>query len=442
MKKALTNAREGIKKWYAGSGTNPMKEQYYDTKSSPQWTYALGGVCAAVIFVVYYLVSFFFCLDPGLQDIKSHTDFALDFYLKKENFIEAWTRMPYMFWHFFVKILVSKFNFPEADAASITNAAFGVFCFAATAWFLYRVIRYYTGRNNLAMALVGSIALSFAGPLHCMFFGDAYTGGAFSSNPMHNPTHMAVKGFGILLFMAGVDIIRSYKELEPIFFCKKGLYFKFGLFLFLSTLTKPTFMYMLLPAGFLFIVADLIASAVKRDKYTGKIWGACWRIAIACIPSLIYLALEYFAFYFWGDATNSSKLVFTTPFLVWKFYSLSIRKSVLLGMCFPIWMVITNPGYFIKTTEGRLSLIGYAVGVLEFSFIAESGDRMDAGNFSWCMMAGMGLLFATSVVRLIMKSMERKESFKHALYVMASWFLLALHVYSWLYYYGVFREIL
>ena len=35
-------------------------------------------------------------------------------------------------------------------------------------------------------------------------------------------------------------------------------------------------------------------------------------------------------------------------------------------MCFPIWMVLTNLGYFSKSEEGRLSVLGYAFGVLEF----------------------------------------------------------------------------
>lgn len=442
MKKTIGSVCGKVKKWYEDSGCNPLKEQYYDTKASAQATYILGAVFAVLVFVIYYLISFFFYLDNGLQDIKAHTRFAMNFYLEWDKFFEAWKRMPYLMWHIIVKMLVSRFGFPEADAASFTNAIFGVFFFFVVTFLLYKLTRYYTGRKNLLISLVGAMALTFAGPLCCMWYGDAYFGGSFSINPMHNPTQTAVKGFGILLFMAGVDIIRKYKNLDTIFFSSKLLYFRFGLFLFLSTIAKPTFMYMLLPAGMVVILTDMIVSAIKKDRNLGKIWGACWRITVACIPSLMYLLLEYFAFYFWGDATNNSSVIITTPFLVWKIYALSIRKSVFLGMCFPLWMVITNPGYFFRQIEGRLSLASYFIGTAEFSFLAESGERMDAGNFAWCMMSGMLVLFVIAAQRLILRTTEKKEGMTHVVYVIFSWFLLFLHVFSWLYYYGVFREML
>ena len=111
-------------------------------------------------------------------------------------------------------------------------------------------------------------------------------------------------------------------------------------------------------------------------------------------------------------------------------------------MCFPIWMLLTNPGYFYKTTEGRLGVLGYLTGVLEFSVLAESGSRKDAGNFAWCMMAGMTIFFAVSVCRLILSTMQKKCGARHAAYVIFSWFLLFLHVYSGLSLYDVFAGIL
>ncbi len=105
-------------------------------------------------------------------------------------------------------------------------------------------------------------------------------------------------------------------------------------------------------------------------------------------------------------------------------------------------MLLTNPGYFYKTTEGRLGILGYLTGVLEFSVLAESGSRKDAGNFAWCMMAGMTIFFAVSVCRLMLSTMQKKRGAGHAAYVIFSWFLLFLHVYSGLSLYNVFAGIL
>ncbi len=105
-------------------------------------------------------------------------------------------------------------------------------------------------------------------------------------------------------------------------------------------------------------------------------------------------------------------------------------------------MVVTHPGYFFKTLEGKLALICYVVGTAEFTFLAESGDRMDAANFSWCMMAGMGVFFAVAVVRLILTTLSAKKTKAHIANVMAGWFLVLLHVYSLLSYYHILDDIL
>ena len=105
-------------------------------------------------------------------------------------------------------------------------------------------------------------------------------------------------------------------------------------------------------------------------------------------------------------------------------------------------MLLTNLGYFYKSAEGRLSVLGYAFGVLEFSILAESGSRKDAGNFSWCMMAGMTIFYAVAVYRLMLSTLQEKTRKAHSAYLVVSWFLLFLHVYSGLSLYEVFMGIL
>ena len=105
-------------------------------------------------------------------------------------------------------------------------------------------------------------------------------------------------------------------------------------------------------------------------------------------------------------------------------------------------MLFTHPGYFLKTYEGRLALAGYAVGTAEFTLLAETGERMQAANFSWCMMAGMGVFFAVAVVRLILTTLSAKKTKAHIANVMAGWFLVLLHVYSLVTYYHIFDDIL
>ena len=442
MDKALKNFWDKAVNFFREGAKDPSKDTYEDTKSPSYAAYVACGGFAVLIFVVYYLVAFVFCNDTGLQDMKAHAFFAEEFYMRNDLMLKAWLRVPYCFWHLIVKTLSSRCGYPLYDAASFTFAWFGVFSFAVTTWFINAITKNYTGKNTLLSSAVGSLMLSFIGPLSCWWFGDAYSS-SFSPNPMHNPTHMAVKGFGFLVLMAGMDIIRKYQGKNTIFFKKdKNLYLYFGIFLFLSTITKPTFMYMLLPAGFIVVLADLIGGLVRKDGTADKAGNAIWKIAVAGIPSIVYLLIEYMAFYYWGDATNASSIIITKPLAVWHMYAIDVPTAILLGMCFPIYMLLTHPGYFLKTLEGKLALVCYAVGVLEFTFLAESGDRMDAANFSWCLMAGMGVFFAVAVVRLILTTLSTRRTKPHIANVMTGWFLLFLHVYSLLSYYHILDDIL
>ena len=423
------------------SRKDPSESHYVQgPPSSPQFSFIVCAGLAALVFLLYYQIAYAFCTAEGLQDMKAHAKFALEFYLKPEVFFKTWLRVPHMLWHLIVKFFQSRIHIPLEEAASLTFALFGVFSFAVTAWFLCSLISAYTGQQRLGLASFGASLLSFAGPLIMRWYADGYTG-QFTPNPLHNPTHTACKGFGLLAMMAGIDIIRSYRNQKALFFKGGKQYFWFGLFSFFSVLAKPTFMYMLLPAGIIMVLLDLLKAAVKKTPSVKAVWSAAWRLAVAALPSCAYILTEYTALFFFGKEQGTS-VILTKPLEVWHFFSYDVPTSILLGMFFPIWMLLTNLGYFYETVEGRLSVLGYMMGVLEFSVLAESGSRKDAGNFSWCMMAGMTIFFTVSVCRLTLSTLRQKSGVKHAAYLLFSWFLLFLHVYSGLSLYNVFSSIL
>ena len=436
MRKIWNKILDGFRE----NAKDPSLARYEKSASSTQASLIICAGLAVLVFVLYYRIAYAFCTMEGLQDMKAHAEFALHFYLNPEVFFKAWLRVPHMLWHLIVKVFQSRVHMPLLAAASFTFALFGVFSYAVTAWFLYKLLRAYTGQERLGLASFSSALLSFVGPLIMEWFADGYAG-QFTPNPLHNPTHIATKGFGMLAMMAGIDIIKRYRGQETVFFQGKRLYLYFGLFSFFSALAKPTFMYMLLPAGMIVILLDLLSGAWKKSPSVKTVWNAAWKLAVATLPTCAYILTEYIALFFFGREQGTS-VVLTKPLEVWHFFSLDVPTSILLGMCFPIWMLLTNLGYFYKSVEGRLGVLGYLTGVLEFSVLAESGDRKDAGNFAWCMMAGMTIFFAVSLCRLTLSTMQQKSGAKHAAYVVVSWFLLFLHVYSGLSLYNAFSGIL
>ncbi len=456
--KKLWNA---FRNYFKENAKDPSLIRYESNTSSAHGAGLACGGLAMLVFVIYYKVAYAFCIVDGQQDMKAHAIFAQNFYLNPEEFFKAWLRVPHMLWHLVTKTFESRLGVPLWDAASLSFALFGLFAFGVMTWFLYGFLKCHTGQKRLAFAALGGAALSFAGPLIMAWFSDPYTG-SFSPNPLHNPTHIASKGFGMIAMMAGIDVIRRYRNERPAFFQGKLVYLWFSIASLLSVLAKPTFMYMLLPAGVLVILLDLIAAFKKQllenadqkerhgKKKSGKsgnssqlkaIWGTAWRLVLATLPTCAYLIAEYIAVFNYGRDKGSS-VVITEPFYVWHFFTCDVPISVLLGMCFPIWILVTNLGYFCKSAEGRLSILGYVFGVLEFSFLAESGSRMDAANFAWCMMAGMTVFYAVALYRLMLTSLQEKQGKGHTAYLIISWFLLFLHVYSGLSIYDVFAGIL
>lgn len=411
--------------------TNENTTEYHNLGMKGPIDYIVMAFCTVAVFVAYYRYAFTLMATNAGTDLNCHADFAVEFYMKWDQFKKAWIRVPYMLWHLVVKFFESNLDYPLSDATAMTYALFGVLTLFITMYFVHCLIKTYVGDCTYRISMLAAVALSFVGPYAKWWFTpiSRYLG-QFSPNPFHNPTHMAVKGIGMITAMAGIDIIRKLKDEKTIFFCKgRGLYVIFSISLLVSTLAKPTFMYMLLPSGAAYMIGYLIYSLVKRNKKAAPTLIAILNITVASIPSLVLLLLEYLAFYKWGDQ-YPSEVVFGNFLSVWHMFSNDVPTSVLLAMCFVIWMVITNPKFFFGTTEGLLSLICYIVGTFEFAFISEAGDKASAANFAWCMMAGMTVIYATSVAKLIINTAQKNDKKLHNIYILISWILLLMHVYS------------
>ncbi len=393
----------------------------------------ITALCTAVLFISYYNYCKDFCLN-NLSDLGAHLKFARNYDLTSgEGFLRSWARVPHLMWHMLVRFFM-LFKIPGEYAASYVYALLGVFAFIVCLIFVYSVIKYNTGRKEVGLSSVCSLVLSFVGPYAMPWFTVmGIYHGQYSPNPFHNPTHMAVKGFGLLLTMIGIDIFRNMKNEKLIFFkSNKYLVLKFGIILFFSVLAKPTFMYMLLPAGFLFMISELIIDLFSKKYPLNNILKVLIDIVIAVIPSALLVIAESIVSAKYADVYSTVILSFSKPLEVWHLYSMNVPTSILLAMFFPIVMCVTNPGFFLKSTEGRLSVFAYATGVLEFSLLKDAGYQMASANFAWCMMAGMVVLYTVSAAKLMVDSLKEDSTWPHLIYVISSWFFFFLH-----FYYGI-----
>lgn len=405
-------------------------------RKNDQMKYAVAALAAVLIFTITYKYALNELRDVGINDLKEHTWHAESIYL--DRLWTAWLKRPYLFWHLCVKGCIKFFKMPVSDASACVHGTFAGLNCLVSFFLLDKTSSRLTGKDLGILSALSAGVLGLVMAMYVPWFSTYQYEGQFTINPIFNPTHMAVKPIGLLCFMLAVDLILAYKGKERLYFegikSVRVLYVLFALFLLLSAFTKPTFMYMLLPAGVIYLLIDLVQALWERDGSWKKVWSFMWRIACASLPAIIYLLIEFAAFYLWGG-TNDDASIAIYPFLTaWHIYSPDVPRSLRLSMAFPLWMGFTNLKYFFKSVEGRLALLGYVIGTTEFAFFVETGEKLTHLNFAWEMQSGMLLLWVICTARLIALTAFPTVHKRSTVVVLGGWILLFVHFISGLYY--------
>lgn len=406
--------------------------------------YAVAAAVAGFLFVIIYKYTLNEFKSSEIVDLQEHLWQARDIYLT--TWKEIWIQRPYMLWHVCVKASAKYLKMPLDEAGAMVQSGFGVLNCLITFFAIDRIVEKVSGKSAGVAAAVASGMLGFAMPMYLRWFNTYHYEGQYAINAFFNPTHQAAKPFGLLAFLLAVDMILMYQGKETIFFksktVKKLRYVLFGITLLVSVFAKPTFMFMLLPAGIVYLCIDLVMAFLKKDGSWKKVWSFMWRIGCASIPATIYLFISYAAFYLWGGTNEDSHVAVYPLFTVWSHYSPNIFKSWVFSMTFPIWMVVTNPKYFVKSVEGRLAGIGYLVGVLEFAFLVETGSKLWYASFAWEMTSGMLLVWVVAAAKLVMLTYDTEQKAWRNIVVLVGWGLLMIHLFNGFYYINPFFYIL
>lgn len=345
---------------------------------------------------------------PVLSDYHGHLWVYLPLFYT-ENWWTGWMAVPYCMWHLVTIVFHSVFMLPLESAGAFASCFFGLLGYFVSYWMLDRVLLVLHAGGNGVKAAILSFGLSISQGLYGYWL-DTFDGylGIYSMNPLHNPTQMCVKPFALLAFCLVYDIFGAQKdpEYQGIFFrVEKGLkryYFYLAGILLLSTLAKPTFAQMFIPAVGVIMLADWIGQLVRKRDTAGHYFKECLRMLLCAVPSLLYILVSYVAFFLMGGSVvESSGICVTKLGEVWSMYSENILLSVGLGMAFPLLILLIAPRFFLKDSLGRLALIGYAIGFAQALFLGERGEKLSHGNFIWPMLSGMTLLWMAAVIGLL-----------------------------------------
>ncbi len=211
--------------------------------------------------------------------------------------------------------------------------------------------------------------------------------GIFSPNPFHNATYMATRPFSIVCFFVFAKILLEYE---------KKINWKdnivFAVFLLLTTMTKPSFTFVLVPAAGLIMLYRLIRSRFSNFVPTIQL-GICF------IPTFCALLYQFFGVF--GPIEEGESGIGFGIATAWKLYSSNILFSVLLAAAFPIAVFVFNYKEVKKEGFYRFSLQLFLMSFAQVFFLYEKGFRLPDMNFSWGYMHGIFFAFVASLLILI-----------------------------------------
>jgi len=415
---------------------------YEVKKKSEQTNDGLIAMFFAVLlcFMTYAYVANQMVL-TGFNDYRAHTYHIIGMF-RGDTPWEGWMATPHCLWHLTVLFLFEVCRIPLAASAAYATCFYSLFHYFVLCWIIRRVMDRAGVRRSAFIDHLIAFSFCFVQALYFYWLdaGEQYLG-VFSPNPLHNPTQMGVRGFALLIFSLVVDLLsyendRSYR---PVFFQvalkTRRYYILLSVLLLLSAVMKPTFAEMFIPAVAFYMLGIWIHKLIRKDA-PGAYFKKCLTMLLCALPSLLYMLTQFLAFFtFEGGYESDGGVIFTEWLQVWKLFSDNVFLSVLLGMAFPIYIILLDARFFFKNLASRLALIGYGVSFLEAAILGEAGSRLSHGNFLWPLMSGMLLLWAVALLRLMV--IERREEYtgyKKCL-LLFGWFLFFCHVFFGLVFY-------
>lgn len=405
-----------------------------------------------VLFAVLqsYLIYIFVLhqLQGILADYNGHTYVYIPMYTGG-TWVEGWRTISYCLWHMTVLALNKVLRLPMNVSAAYTACLYSVFTYFVLYWMIQKVTAAAGRREEPLKASLIAFGMCFAQGLYCFWLdaGGRFLG-LYSMNPLHNPTQMCVNGFSLVCLCLVWDIWKRQKDqgYQGIFFnMEKGLgryYIFLSVMLFLTVLAKPTFAEMFIPGVAFVMLGEWIARIRKKDGSAAPYFRQCLNMLLCALPALCYMVLQFTLYFILGGSYGSEGTLVITKFLeVWRIYSENPGLPILLGMAFPLFIILINAGYFVKDDIGRLALMCYAVGFLEAALLGES-TVLSYGDFIWPMMSAMLVVWVAAVLRLLVLERTQADTGLKRNLLHAAWGLFFLHVLcGFLYFQDMMQEI-
>lgn len=325
-------------------------------------------------------------------------------------------------WHVLVKIINLVLHMPIDHSAALASSLFILLTYRVTFGIIAE-----NAKNPFAKryAAAFSAMLMFVQPIYLPWFNQHQIYGQGSPNIMHNPTNIATKPFAIICAYLIVQMLLKARNHEKIDITE---YIKLSFFAFVSVIAKPSTIQVILPALAVFLVLMLFLSVKQHFSF-------CIKICLSWLPALCYMMFSFFL-NFVSDSVGVEGGISLSFFDVWKAFSNCIPLSILLVMLFPIVEIINCRKNELDANKlGMLfGFVCVAIGIIEYAFIMETGERKYHGNFSWGYNIALGVIWTFAVSHLLTNSDKKYK--KIAWNISCSLFFIYF-IYGVYYYFSV-----
>lgn len=274
-------------------------------------------------------------------------------------------------------------------------------------------------------------------PKNTAFFGFDYAYrcmGIYTPNPIWNATYMATRGFAVICFFEGCRVLGLVDRLwkdgaagapegasisgRRRDFCRACV--PFAVSLFLTTITKPSFTMVMVPAMGIVLLVQLLVSR-------GRSFRCAFLLCVCMLPTGMDLLYQFFGVFTGTNVMGEETGIGFAFAKVWNIYSKNIPLSVLMGMALPIGVLMLNGRELLKTAYYRFAWMLYLMGTFLFLCLYEKGFRMPHANFSWGYMHGMFFVYMLTLLLVLKNTIQWRKSYK-VVFVLAEWAVFFYHL--------------
>ncbi|HEY3876713.1 MAG TPA: hypothetical protein VGM92_14655 [Candidatus Kapabacteria bacterium] len=230
----------------------------------------------------------------------------------------------------------------------------------------------------------------------------------------HNPPLLLSRPLLLIHFLIFANALASLQV-------SKRLTIWSALLMILTTLTKPNYATIMLPASML----SALWTIWKKEMPTFR-----FIVLGTVLPAIAVLAWQYYFTFFTHYEADTTASVIFAPFLVYAARSHYLFPRFLLSILFPLGVLIV---YGKEAMRDRFYMTGFMLflfGAFESYFLAESGVRLYDGNFFFSGQIGLFLWFLVSMKFVLqdLYSKPKETRWNKSFVVLSS--LFALHLIS------------